>query len=104
MLPASAWANTTKREVSGTEVSKRVVVVASGVTERTALPSLTRHLASEGIEVDEVLFPRDAGCHVVRFLADCVVGFPHLGNPRTWPSPSRRYTGPTTCDEFTGTT
>lgn len=61
MLPASAWANTTKREVSGTEVSKRVVVVASGVTERTALPSLTRHLASEGIEVDEVLFPRGHG-------------------------------------------
>ena len=36
---------------------KRVVVIASGETERAALPSLVKHLTEEGIAVTDVLIP-----------------------------------------------
>ena len=36
---------------------KRVIVIASGETERRALPQLVSHLSDEGVFVDEVLIP-----------------------------------------------
>jgi hypothetical protein len=38
-------------------VAKKVVVIASGETERRALPHLVRHLHEEGIEVVEIRIP-----------------------------------------------
>ena len=38
-------------------MSRRVVVVASGETERRALPHLVEHLAAEGVEVQDVRIP-----------------------------------------------
>ena len=38
-------------------MSKRVVVIASGETERRALPALLDHLAAEGIAVDDIRTP-----------------------------------------------
>lgn len=38
-------------------MSKRVVVIASGETERKALPYLIRHLAAQGIDVEDVRIP-----------------------------------------------
>lgn len=38
-------------------MSKRVVVVASGETERRALPPLVEHLASEGLHVEDIRIP-----------------------------------------------
>lgn len=46
-------------------MGKRVVVIASGDTERRSLPHLVAHLATEGIRVIEVLKPpRDRGLDV----------------------------------------
>ena len=39
-------------------MDKRVIVVASGETERRALPHLVRHLSGLGITVDEIRSPR----------------------------------------------
>ena len=38
-------------------MAKRVIIVASGETERRALPHLVRHLSDEGVSVDQVLIP-----------------------------------------------
>ena len=38
-------------------MSKRVVVIASGKTERRALPYLVRHLAAQGVVVEDVRIP-----------------------------------------------
>ena len=46
-----------KRGALGTEVAKHVVVLASGETERRALPHLVRHLAKRGIVVDSIRIP-----------------------------------------------
>lgn len=46
-----------KRGASGTEVTKHVVVLASGETERRALPHLVRHLAEQGVVVDSIRIP-----------------------------------------------
>lgn len=43
-----------KRGALGTEVAKHVVVLASGETERRALPHLVRHLAEQGVVVDSI--------------------------------------------------
>ena len=40
---------------------KRVVVVAAGLTERSALPGLTRHLVEEGVAVVDVRIPPARG-------------------------------------------
>lgn len=38
-------------------MSKKVVIIASGETERRSLPHLVAHLAEEGINVTEIRFP-----------------------------------------------
>lgn len=38
-------------------MSRRVVVIASGETERRALPHLVKHLTAEGVEVQDVRIP-----------------------------------------------
>lgn len=38
-------------------MSRRVVVIASGETERRALPHLVKHLAAEGVDVQDVRIP-----------------------------------------------
>lgn len=57
MSPASASANITKQGGLGTDVTKHVVVLASGETERRALPRLVRHLADQGVFVDSIRIP-----------------------------------------------
>ena len=57
MNPVSALGSTTKREGSGTEVTKRVVILASGETERRALPHLVRHLKEQGVFVGDIRIP-----------------------------------------------
>ena len=51
MHRVSDWASTTRPGGSVTDMSRRVVVIASGETERRALPYLVKHLAAEGVEV-----------------------------------------------------
>ncbi len=51
-------AHTTRPRDSGrVEVAKRVVVVASGETERRALPHLVRHLEKRGISLVDIRIP-----------------------------------------------
>ena len=38
-------------------MTKRVIIIASGETERRALPYLVSHLTGEGVSVDQVLIP-----------------------------------------------
>ena len=57
MNPALASVSTTKRGALATNVTKRVVVLASGETERRALPHLVRHLADQGVVVDSIRIP-----------------------------------------------
>lgn len=38
-------------------MSRRVVVIASGETERRALPHLVKHLVAEGVDVEDVRIP-----------------------------------------------
>lgn len=49
--------STIKHGDLATDVSKRVVVIASGETERRALPLLTRYLAERGVVVEDVRIP-----------------------------------------------
>ncbi len=54
----SASASSTKRRVLGpANVTKRVIVIASGETERRALPHLLSHLRERGVSVDDVRIP-----------------------------------------------
>ncbi len=54
----SASANSTKRRVLGpANVTKRVIVIASGETERRAAPHLVSHLQDRSISVDDVRIP-----------------------------------------------
>ena len=53
----SGWGNTTKRGDLVTDVSKRVVIIASGETERRSLPYLLAHLATEEVIVEDVRIP-----------------------------------------------
>lgn len=52
-----ASVNITKQGVLGTDVTKHVVVLASGETERRALPHLVRHLGDRGVVVDSIRIP-----------------------------------------------
>jgi hypothetical protein len=38
-------------------MSKRVIIITSGETERRAIPHLVAHLKDEGIAVDEIIYP-----------------------------------------------
>ena len=60
MSVASVWGSTTKLEVLGSiEAMKRVAVIASGETERRAVPHLVSHLQDSGIRLaDQVYVPR----------------------------------------------
>lgn len=58
MRRGSGSANSTRRRVSeAAEVTKHVIVIASGETERRALPYLVRHLQGRDVVVDEVRIP-----------------------------------------------
>ena len=59
MSVASVWGSTTKLKVSESiEAMKRVAVIASGQTERRAVPHLVSHLRDSGIRLaDRVRFP-----------------------------------------------
>jgi hypothetical protein len=52
---------------------KRVVVVASGDTERSSVPHLARHLAAEDIVIDEVRQPRSHRALTGPVAADILV-------------------------------
>lgn len=57
MHPVSALGSTTRREGSGADVAKRVVILASGETERLALPHLVRHLKEQGVSAGDIRIP-----------------------------------------------
>ncbi len=53
-------------------MSKKVVVIASGLTEREALPHLTRHLAAIGVSVVDVRIPPRNRPLIPRLVQDLI--------------------------------
>ena len=53
-------------------MAKRVVVIASGATERLAIPHLTAHLRGQGIEVSRLMIPPNNSALNVRMAAKLI--------------------------------
>ena len=67
-----------------TEVGKRVVVIASGETERRALPHLLRHLEDRGIVLESIRVP-PRGLPMRPDMVEKLIKSAWFANPRTPP-------------------